>query len=250
MKVVVIGGTGLIGAELVRQLRGAGHDGVAASPSTGVDTLSGQGLAEVLEGADTVVDVSNPGYFDAEEMLRFFEASGPRLLAAERSAAIPHHVTLSAVGVGRVNGGYFRAKSAQEEQVVGADLPFTIVRSTPVFEYIYNLVDAGAEGDVIRLPPVLIQPIAAGDVAKALLRVALAKPTNAIIEIAGPLTYALPDLAEEILTAFEDSRTILVDENAPYFGAHIGDEPLTGGDHPRFASTSFEDWLRRSFIPA
>lgn len=250
MKIVVIGGTGLIGSKLVRQLARAGHDAVAASRSTGVDIVTGQGLGQVLEGAAAVVDASNPGYFDAGEMRRFFEVSGARLLAAEREAGIVHHVTLSAVGAGHVQGGYFLAKSAQEDLVVASDIPFTIVRSTPVFEYIYNIVDAGGDGDVIRLPPVRIQPIAADDVAKALLRVVLARAMNGVIEVAGPDTYRLPALAEQILTAFEDSRTILVDENAPYFGARMNDEPLTGGDHPRFASTGFGDWLRQSLIPA
>lgn len=250
MKIIVIGGTGMIGSKLVRQLKQAGHDGVAASPSTGVDTVTGAGLAQVLEGADAVVDVSSSGYFDAADMQRFFEASVPHLLASEREAGVAHHVTLSAVGVDRVNSGYFLAKGAQEDMVVASDIPFTIVRSTPVFEYIYNIVDKGGEGGVVRLPPVRIQPIAADDVARALLRVALGRPANGILEVAGPVTYRLPDLAEEVLTAFEDSRTIVEDEDAPYFGARIGGEPLTGGDHPRFASTSFEDWLRKSLIPA
>lgn len=250
MKIVVIGGTGLIGSKLVQQLQQAGHEGVAASRSTGVDIMTGDGLGEVLDGATVVVDASNPGYADADKMKRFFELSGAKLLTAENKAGIDHHVTLSAVGAGRISSGYFLAKSMQEDLVVGSAIPFTIVRSTPVFEYIYNIVDAGGEGDVIRLPPVRIQPIAADDVAKALLRAALAPPVNGILEVAGPNTYQLPALAEEILTAFEDTRTVLIDENASYFGAHVGDEPLTGGDHPRFASTDFEDWLRKSLIPA
>ncbi|MBC2779158.1 SDR family oxidoreductase [Parasphingopyxis marina] len=250
MKVVVIGGTGLVGSKLVQQLNEAGHEGIAASRATGVDTLTGEGLGQVLPGAEVVIDVSNPGYSNAANMLRFFEVSGANLLPVEREFGIAHHVTLSAVGVGRVNSGYFVAKGAQEKLVGDSGLPFTIVRSTPLSEYVYNIVDAGGDGDLIRLPPVRIQPITANDVAKALKRVALGAPTNGIIEIAGPDTYRLPVLAEQILTANEDSRRIIVDDTAPYFGARVGDEPLTGGDHPRFASTSFEDWLRRSFIPA
>lgn len=250
MRIVVIGGTGLIGAKLVRQLTEAGHEGVAAARSTGVDVLTGEGLDRVLDGADAVVDASNPGYGDPAAMLKFFEASGTNLLAAERKAGIPHHVTLSAIGVERVGSGYYVAKDKQEDLVLASDVPFTIVRSAPVFEYIYNIVDVDGDKDVVRVPPVLVQPIAADDVARVLLRVALGRPTNAIIEVAGPDTYTLATLAGQILTANEDARSIVVDEQATYFGAHVGNEPLIGGTHPRFGSTSFEDWLRRSLVPA
>lgn len=250
MKIVVIGGTGLIGAKLAAQLQEAGHQVVAAARSTGVDTVTGEGVETVLTGADVVIDVSNPGYTSPEEMQRFFQASAANLLAAERKAGVGHHITLSAVGVDRIDGGYFLAKRAQEDPVIASDIPFTIVRSTPFFEYIYNIVDAGSDGDVIRLPPILVQPIAADDVAKALLRVALTPANDAIIELAGPDTYTLPQLAEEMLTATEDTRQVIVDPDALYFGARVGDEPLTGGRHPRFASTSFEDWHRKSMIPA
>lgn len=250
MRIVVIGGTGLIGAKLVRQLVAAGHEGVVAARSTGVDTVTGEGLDRVLDGADAVVDASNPGYGDPEAMRRFFEASGANLLAAERKAGTPHHVTLSAVGTERVESGYYVAKDKQEDLVIASDIPFTIVRSTPVFEYIYNIVDVDGDKDVVRVPPVLVQPVAADDVAKVLMRTALGRPTNAIIEVAGPDTYSLAALAEQILTANEDARSIVVDEQAPFFGAQVGGEPLTGGAHPRFGATNFEDWLRRSLVPA
>jgi uncharacterized protein YbjT (DUF2867 family) len=249
MKIVIVGGTGMIGSKLVEKLTQQGHEAVAAARSTGVDTVTGAGLEPVLEGAAAVVDVSSSGYFDAGDMQRFFEASGPNLLAAERQAGVGHHVTLSAVGTGRVGSGYFRAKRPQEDIVVASEIPFTIVRSTPFFEYICDIVEASGDGGVIRLPPVRVQPIAADDVAKALLRVVLGPPANGIIEIAGPDAYRLPVLAEEILATNNDPRTIVADDEAPYFGARMGGEPLTG-EHPRFASTSFEEWLRRSRITA
>lgn len=249
MNITIIGGTGLIGAKLVLRLRQLGHEVVVASRSTGVDTRTGEGLQEALEGADVIVDVSSSGYFDAREMERFFQASSVNLLAAERKAGTKHHVILSAVGTERLHSGYFRAKAAQEEIVLQADVPFTIVRSTSFFEYVYNIVDAGGDGDEIRLPPVLMQPIAADDVARALMCVALRAPANAITEIAGPDTYRLPRLAEEILTANEDSRQVISDLDAPFFGAHVGDNSLVASQNPRFAPTRFEDWLRGSLIP-
>lgn len=250
MKIVVVGGTGLIGAKLVTLLRAEGHEAVPAARSTGIDVVTGAGLDAALDGAAAVVDVSNPGYDDPEAMTSFFEAAGATLLAAERKAGIAHHVTLSAVGAGQIRSGYFRAKSVQEVLVVASDIPFTIVRATPVFEYIYNIVDAGGEGGTIRLPPVQIRPIAAEDLARALLSAATARPRGAVVEVAGPITYTLPALAGEILTAFEDSRDVIVDETAPYFGARIGSQPLTGGGIQGAAPTEFEDWLRRSLIPA
>jgi uncharacterized protein YbjT (DUF2867 family) len=172
------------------------------------------------------------------------------LLAAEGSANVRHHVALSAVGADEVGSGYFRAKKAQEDRVLASRTPFTIVRSTPFFEYLYKIVDQGGDGGTLRLPPVLLQPIAGDDVARALVRAALAGPSSSIVEIAGPGAYLLPVLAEEILTANEDCRTVISDPAALYFGAHVEGFLLTGGDHPRFAPTSFEDWLRHSLEPA
>jgi uncharacterized protein YbjT (DUF2867 family) len=250
MKIVVIGGTGLVGAKLVRQLGEAGHETVVAARSTGVDTVTGTGLAEAIAGAEAVVDVSNPGYADPEAMLRFFEASGANLFAAEHRAGTRHHIAFSAIGTGRIDTGYYRAKDAQEDLVAASGIPFTIVRSTPLFEYIYAIVDAASDQQVVRVPPVRMRPIAADDVARVLARVALGRPENAIVEVAGPDVYPLSTLAENILVANEDSRSIVVDPDATFFGARIGDEPLTGGANPRQGDMGFEDWLRRSLIPA
>jgi len=245
MKILVVGGTGMIGARLVERLRRHGHEVRAAARSTGVDIVTGKGLAAALEGIEAVVDTSNAGYFDAIDMQRFFEASGATLLRAERSAGIAYHVTLSAIGVGRLDRGYFRAKRAQEEIAIASGIPFTIVRSTPFNEYIYNLIDEGGDGGVIHLPPIRIQPIAADDVAEALERVAAEPPVNGVVEIAGPDMYRLPALGEEILTANEDGRTIIPDRDARYFCAQLGDETLVGGEGARLGSTMFDDWLRQ-----
>lgn len=250
MKIVVIGGTGLIGTRVVARLERRGLEVVAAARSTGVDLLTGMGLDQALHGADVVIDTSNSGYFEPAEMQHFFEAAGANLFAAERQALVPHHIALSAVGTDQLDSGYFKAKRVQEDQVIASHIPFTIVRATPFFEYLYDVVDQGGDGDTLRLPPVLIQPIAADDVASALVQSALAGPSNNIVEVAGPDTFSLPTLAEEILTANEDCRTVIADPDALYFGAHMAGASLTGGEHPRFAPTSFDDWLRHSLLPA
>ncbi len=244
MKITVIGGTGLIGRRLAARLREAGHDVVAAARSTGVDTISGDGLAEALDGADAVVDASNSGYGAAADMQRFFVASTANVLAAADAASVGHFVALSAVGADLLRGGYFQAKRGQEEGVLGAGIPFTIVRSTPFFEFVYKIVDASGEGDRMRLAPVFMQPIAADDVVEALVGIVTGPPANGIIEIAGPDRFRLADLALAILTANEDARWISVDPDALYFGARFEGEPLTGSPLPRIAPTGFEDWLR------
>lgn len=251
MRIAVIGGTGLIGRKLVGRLGELGHEAIVAARATGVDTLTGEGLDRALDQAEVVVDVSSSGYSCAGEMRSFFEASGATLAAAERRSGTAHHVTLSAVGVGRIDSGYFRAKAAQEGIAAGTGLPFTILRSTPFFEFIYGIVDAGGsrDGGDIRLPPVQMQPVAADDVARALASVALRPPVCSAFEFGGPETYRLPDLAEAILTANEDPRRVVVDPEAPYFGAIVGDAPLTVCHNPRFAPGRFEDWLRRSLDP-
>ena len=250
MKIVVAGGTGQIGRKVVRQLEAGGHDVVAAARATGVNIATGEGLETVLSGADVVIDVSNSGYFEAAEMQRFFENAGTTLLAAERRHDIRHHIALSAVGADQLSSGYFRAKKTQEDLVVASGLPFTIVRSTPFFEYLYKIVDQGGDGDTLTLPPVPLQPIAGEDVARALVRVALAGPSNEIVEVAGPDAYLLPAVAEEILTANEDCRAVAVDPKALYFGAQMNGAALIGGDHPRFAPTSLDDWLRHAIEAA
>lgn len=250
MKVVVIGGTGLVGSKLVEQLDRAGHAAIAAARSTGVDAITGAGLDAVLDGADAMVDASNPGYADPAEMLRFFERSSRMLLAAEDRAKVPHHIVFSAIGTGRVTGGYYRAKDVQEALVARSGIPFTIVRSAPLFEYIYDAFDADRAAEVVRVPPVRVQPIAADDAAGELLRVVERPPANAVVEVAGPNIYQLPSLAQQILTAKDDYRPVVTDRDATFFGARMIDEALIGGAADQLNSTSFKDWLRRSLAPA
>lgn len=244
MKITVIGGTGLVGRQLVKRLRQQGHDVVSAARSTGVNILTGKGIAEAIEGARVVIDTSNSGYARADDMTHFFADAGRRLLRAEREAGVAHHVVLSAIGTNRLNGGYFVAKKAQEELVRDSGLAFTIVRSTPFFEFIYKIVDAGGEDDRVRVPPIQMQPVGSADVAAALAEIALEPTAGGVVEVVGPDRRALPDLALEILTANEDPRWIVVDPEAPYFGARFEGEPLVGGERPRVAPIDFESWLR------
>ncbi|MCX5493415.1 SDR family oxidoreductase [Kaistia dalseonensis] len=247
MKIVVIGGTGLIGSRLVELLRLTDHEVVPASPTLGVDTVSGSGLADALRDASVVVDVSNSPSEDPETALAFFEASGRHLLAAESEAGVRHHVALSAVGTDRLPGsGYFRAKMAQERLVRGSQRPYTILRSAPFFEFIGAIVEADPEGSALHVTPAYVQPIAAGDVAVALRDIALGRPQNQELEVVGPDSFRLDELAVQILTANEDPRPVIPDRQAPYFGAILDDDSLMPGDHPRFAMTRFEDWLRLS----
>ncbi|SEH10739.1 Uncharacterized conserved protein YbjT, contains NAD(P)-binding and DUF2867 domains [Sphingopyxis sp. YR583] len=243
MKITIIGGTGLIGRRLATRLRESGHEVIAAARSTGVNTISGEGLAEALEGADVVVDASNSGYGDAADMRSFFAASSDNISSAARAASVGHLIALSAVGADTQKGGYFRAKRDQEERVSNAGVPFTIVRSTPFFEFVYKIVDASGDGDRMPLAPVTMQPIAADDVVAALAEVVAETPANDIIEIAGPDIFGLAELATGILTANEDMRWISVDPEAHYFGARFDGEPLTC-TRPRLAPTRFDDWLR------
>jgi uncharacterized protein YbjT (DUF2867 family) len=243
MKITIIGGTGLIGRRLAARLREEGHDVVAAARSTGVNTISGEGLAEALEDADVVVDASNSGYGDAADMRRFFAASSENILAAARKASVGHVIALSAVGSETLKGGYFQAKRDQEERILGAGVPFTIIRSTPFFEFVYKIVDASGDGERMPLAPVTMQPVAADDVVAALADLVTEAPANDIVEIAGPDTFGLSDLALEILTANDDTRWISVDPDALYFGARFDGEPLIC-NRPRLAPTRFDDWLR------
>jgi uncharacterized protein YbjT (DUF2867 family) len=247
MKIVVIGGTGLIGSKLVEKLRKDGHEPVAAAPNTGVNTLTGEGLAEALEGAQVVVDVANvPAWGDAE-VLDFFETSSRNLLAAETTAGVGHHVTLSVVGTDRLpNSGYFRAKLAQENLVKAGPIPYTIVRATQFFEFIGRIADSSVEGDTVRLPPALVQPESADDVAGTLADVAVGAPLNDTVELAGPEAFRLDELARRLLRANGDPREVTADVHARYFGAEVDDRSLTPGDDARIAPTRFEDWLSRS----
>jgi len=245
MKVVVVGGTGFIGSRLVTMLREHNLDVVNASPSAGVNTVTGLGLSDALNEAQVVVDVSNSPSLQDDVALRFFDASGRHLLAAAEEAGVRHHIALSVVGTDRLpESGYFRAKMAQENLIRASHLPYTILRATPFFEFITGIVENAADGDVLRLSPASIQPIAADDVVAALRDITLSRPQNRELEIVGPDRFRLYELAEQILTANEDPRTVIADENALYFGAVLRENTLVPGDHPRFAPTRFEDWIR------
>lgn len=245
MKIVVVGGTGLIGSRLVPLLLERNLEVVTASPSTGINTVTGEGLADVLAGAQVVVDASNSPSLEKDVATAFFEASGRSLLAAEEAAGVQHHVALSVVGTDRLpESGYFRAKMLQENLIRASNRPYTILRATPFYEYINGIVEAGTDGDTLRISSALVQPIAADDVALALRDIVLGQAQNRELEIVGPDRFRLDELAREILTANADPRRIIADAQAPYFGAILRDDTLIPGDHPRFAPTRFEDWLR------
>jgi uncharacterized protein YbjT (DUF2867 family) len=247
MKIVVIGGTGLIGSKLVAKLRTDGHEPLAASPDSGVNALTGAGLAEALEGAQVVVDVANAPAWDDAAVLDFFQTSSCNLLAAETAARVGHHVTLSVVGADRLpESGYFVAKVAQERVVKAGLVPYTIVRATQFFEFIGRLADASTDGDTVRLSPALVQPEAADDVAGTLADVAVGAPLNDTVELAGPEAFRLDELVRRVLKASGDPRQVIADAGARYFGAGLDDRSLTPGDDARIASTRFEDWLGQS----
>jgi len=250
MRITVVGGTGLVGTKLVRQLEVAGHQVVVAARATGVDIVTGTGLDRALDGAEAVIDVSSPGYADATGMLRFFERAGATLLAAEQAAGIRHHITFSAIGAERIGDGYYRAKRVQERLIVGSGIPFTIVRSTPLFEYIHDVIDAGRSEAEVRVPPIRVQPIATEDVARVLMQVALRDPVNAVLEVAGPNSYALPGLAQQMLTAGEDYRPVLTDADARFFGARLGEEKLVSDAAIGPGDASLENWFRGALAPA
>ena len=244
MKIVVIGGSGLIGSKLVGKLRKDGHEALAASPDSGVDTITGEGLAEALEGAQVVVDVANAPGSDDAAVLEFFRTSSRNLLSAEAAAGVEHHVTLSIVGADRLpDSGYLRAKVAQEEMVKSGPIPYTIVRASQFFEFIGRIADSSTDGDTAVLPPALVQPEAADDVAATLAEVALGAPLNGTIELAGPEAFPLDELARRVLNANEDPRQVKADVHARYFGAELDERSLIPGDDARIAPTRFEDWL-------
>ncbi|MCC7254122.1 SDR family oxidoreductase [Hyphomicrobium sp.] len=246
MKIVVIGGTGLIGSKVVELLRGKGHDVLAASPNTGVNTIAREGLAEALSGASVVVDVANSPSFEDKAVLEFFETAGRNLLAAEAAAGVGHHVALSVVGVDRLpDSGYMRAKVAQEKLIQRSKAPYTIVRSTQFFEFVGAITQSATEGNAIRLSPALLQPIASDDVASALAAVAMGKPVNGIVELAGPEKIPLDALVRSHLEAMGDRRQVIADIRARYFGTELDDRSLTPSGHPMLGAIRFEDWLRR-----
>ncbi|SPD68172.1 NmrA family transcriptional regulator (plasmid) [Cupriavidus taiwanensis] len=246
MKIVVIGGTGLIGSKVVSRLAAQGHEVVAASPKTGVDTLTGAGLDQALAGAQVVVDVANSPSFADDAVLHFFETSGRNLAAAEKAAGVAHHVALSVVGTDKLaQSGYFRAKIAQEALIRNAGIPYTIVRATQFLEFLGGIAQSGTDGDTIRLSSASIQPIASDDVADAVADQALADPANGIVEIAGPQRFALSDLVQRYLEATGDPRKVVVDARARYFGAELDDGTLVPEGPARLGRTSFEAWLRQ-----
>ena len=247
MKIVVIGGSGLIGTKLVNNLRQHGHEVVAASPSSGVNTLTGEGLAEALAGAQVVVDVANSPSFEDKAVLEFFETSGRNLLAAEAAAGVGHHVALSVVGTDRLlASGYFRAKMAQEKLIKASKIPYTIVRATQFFEFVGGIAQSATDGQTVRLPPALMQPIVSDDVAAALAEIAVAEPLNGTVELAGPEPIPMDELVRRFLSANRDARKVTTDAQAGYFGTAVNDQSLTPGDNPRLGPTRFEDWLSRS----
>jgi uncharacterized protein YbjT (DUF2867 family) len=250
MKIVVIGGTGLIGSKVVALLEEHGHEAVAASPATGVDTLTGEGVDAALAGADVVVDVSNSPSFADDAVLAFFETSTRTLLAAEAAAGVGHHVALSIVGTGRVpDSGYLRAKAAQEALIRGGPIPWTIVQATQFFEFLGRIADEATDGDTVRLPPVRFQPMAADDVARAVARAAAGEPRRDALEIGGPEEHRFDELIREHLAAGGDPRTVVADPDARYFGARLADRALVPGAGAQLGTTRLDDW-RRQMAPA
>jgi uncharacterized protein YbjT (DUF2867 family) len=244
MKIVIIGGTGLIGSKVVRKLREHGHQAVPASPDTGVNTLTGAGLAAALEGADVVIDVSNSPSFEDAAVLKFFQTSTGNLLAAAAAAGVGHYVALSVVGTERLaESGYFRAKIAQENLIKESSLPYSIVRATQFFEFVKRIADDATDGDTVRLAPVLIQPMAAEDVASAVARTSVGSPVNGTVEVAGPEQFRLDEFVQRGLAARHDSRKVAADPQTRYFGAKLGERMLVPGADAKLGEIRYEDWL-------
>jgi uncharacterized protein YbjT (DUF2867 family) len=244
MRIVVIGGTGLIGSRLVNQLREHGHEAIAASPNSGVNTVTGEGLAEALKGASVVVDVSNAPSWEDAAVMNFFETSTRNLLAHEAAAGIGHHVALSVVGSERLlESGYFRAKIAQENLIKGSSVPYSIVRATQFFEFFKGIADFSTDGNKVRLPPVLIQPMAADDVASAVGRIALGAPVNGTVEVGGPEKFRLDELIRRGLATRKDPREVVADPRARYYGIEVKERTLVPEDNAKVSETRFETWL-------
>jgi uncharacterized protein YbjT (DUF2867 family) len=249
MKIVVIGGSGLIGSKLVAKLDERGLEAIPASPNTGVNTLTGEGLADALAGASVVVDVSNAPSFEDAAVLAFFDTSTRNLLAAEAAAGVGHHVALSVVGTERLSeSSYLRAKLAQEELIKESSIPYSIVHATQFFEFVKSMAAAATDGNTVRLAPVLIQPIAADDVARAVGQVSVGSQVNGVVEVAGPERFRLDEFIRRGLTARNDPREVIADRHARYFGAELGERTLVPGADARLGATRFEDWLRQPAI--
>jgi uncharacterized protein YbjT (DUF2867 family) len=247
MKIVVIGGSGLIGSKLVTKLREQGRQVVAASPNTGVNSVTGEGLAEVLEGASVVVDVSNAPSWGDEAVMKFFETSTRNLLAYEAAAGVGHHVVLSVVGTERLlESGYFRAKLAQENLIKASSIPYSIIRATQFFEFVKGIADFSTDGDEVRLPSALIQPMAADDVAGAVGRIAVGAPLNGMVEVGGPEQFRLNELVRRYLAARKDPREVVADPHARYYGVELSERTLVPGDDAQLSESRFADWLSRS----
>lgn len=247
MKIVVIGGTGLIGSRLVGLLRQGAHEVIAASPASGVNTVSGDGLADVMEGTDVVVDVANSPSFEGPAAWDFFFASGNNLMATEKAARVHHHLTLSVVGTDRMlDSGYFRAKLLQEDLVRSSGIPYTILRSTQFFEFMTRIANSNTESQLVRLSPALVRPIAADDVAEALGKVAVGAPLYRMTEVAGPNEFRLCDIVGSVLAANEDERLVIADARAPYFGIQLQERTLLPQGEPSIAPTRLDDWLSRN----
>ena len=246
MKIVVIGGTGLIGSKTVAILRQGGHDVVAASPQSGVNTITGQGLKEALAGAQVVIDLANSPSFEDKAVLEFFETSEHNLLPAEAAAGVGHHVALSIVAIDRTDNGYFRAKVAQEKLIEASGVPYTIIRATQFLEFLRSIADSSAVGNTVRLPPVMFQPIAADDVAAIVAETALAAPRNGVLEIAGPERAPFNELVARYLKAVSDPREVVGDPEALYWGGRVEERSLVPLDEARLGRIGLDEWLRRS----
>ena len=244
MKIVVIGGSGLNGSNVVNRLRRRGHEVVAGSPNTGVNTITGEGLAQALAGAEVVVDVANSPSFEDKAVLEFFQTAGRNLFAAETAAGVKHHVALSVVGADRLpESGYLRAKVAQEKLIQSSGVPYTILRSTQFFEFVNAIIKAGAEGDIILMSPALVQPVASDDVSAYLADLAVAAPLNGMVEIGGPEKFPMDKLTRQVLAAQGDKRKVVADVHARYFGTTLDDRSLTAGDRARLGQMRFERWF-------
>ena len=247
MQIVVIGGTGLIGSKTVAILRQGGHQVVAASPNTGVNTITGEGVKEAVAGAQVVIDLANSPSFEDKAVLEFFQTSGRNLLAAEAAAGVRHHVALSIVGTDRSpDNGYFRAKVAQEKLIEASGIPYTIIRATQFMEFLRGIADSSADGNMVRLPPILFQPIAADDIAPIVAEVALAAPRNGIVEIAGPERAPFTEIVARYMKAVGDPREVVSDPEAPYFGGRVEERSLVPLGEARLGRIGLDEWLRRS----